>query len=58
LKTFQDKLNESAHKVLTDYQAATVTLIAIISCTWMHEQQKSIIINRALIKRVKQDIKA
>ncbi|XLU46550.1 hypothetical protein S245_041364, partial [Arachis hypogaea] len=30
-KTFQDKLDESAHKVLTDYQAATVTLLALLS---------------------------
>ncbi|RYR24330.1 hypothetical protein Ahy_B02g057830 isoform A [Arachis hypogaea] len=30
-KTFQDKLDESAHKVLTDYQAAAVTLLALLS---------------------------
>ncbi|RYQ98681.1 hypothetical protein Ahy_B07g086448 isoform A [Arachis hypogaea] len=30
-KTFQDKLDESAHKVLIDYQAAAVTLLALLS---------------------------
>lgn len=28
---FQDKLDDSAHKILTDYQTATVTLLALIS---------------------------
>lgn len=28
---FQDKLDDSAYKILTDYQTATVTLLALIS---------------------------
>lgn len=28
---FQDKLDESAYKILTDFQTATVTLLALMS---------------------------
>lgn len=28
---FQDKLDDSAHKILSDYQTATVTLLSLIS---------------------------
>ncbi|RYR23186.1 hypothetical protein Ahy_B03g068445 isoform B [Arachis hypogaea] len=31
ISQLKDKLDESAHKVLTDYQAATVTLLALLS---------------------------
>lgn len=33
IQTLQDKLDDSAFKILTDYQAATVTLLALMSAS-------------------------
>lgn len=41
----QDKLQESAYKILTEYQAATVTLLSLISASTGDVSKKSVLDN-------------